>query len=79
MQGRPEMGCGAGLASGRLTFSLDADTLIDRLCHGRVIHSCLSFTHTRTHTHTYSPEQTDTESTQTNSHKTAALLRNMDE
>lgn len=42
-------GWGAGLASGRLTFSPGADIWIDSLCHGSVIHSCLSFTHTHTH------------------------------
>lgn len=48
--GQDEDGWGAGLASGRLTFSPGADTWIDSLCHGSVIHSCLSFTHTHTHT-----------------------------
>lgn len=43
-------GWGAGLASGRLTFSPGADIWIDSLCHGSVIHSCLSFTHTHTQT-----------------------------
>lgn len=48
--GQDEDGWGAGLASGRLTFSPGADTWIDSLCHGSVIHSCLSFTHTHTQT-----------------------------
>lgn len=56
-RGRPEMWWGAELASGRLTFSPDADTLINRLCHGRVIHSCLSFTHTHSQTYTQSHTQ----------------------
>ena len=58
MRGRPEMGWGAGLASGRLTFSPGADTLIDRLSWQGdpvkpVIHTN-THTHTHTHAHTYS-------------------------
>lgn len=74
-QGRPEMGQGAGLASGRLTFSPGVDTLIDRLCHGSVIHSCLSYTH-RTHTHTHlRPSQANTRHMHisTPEHKTGTL------
>lgn len=72
-QGRPEMGRGAGLASGRLTFSPGADTLIDRLCHGSVIHSCLSYTH-RTHTHVH-PSRANTRHIRisTPEHKTGTL------
>ena len=44
---------GCGTAPPGLTFSHSADTLIDRLLHGRVIISCPSYSpHTHTHTHT---------------------------